>query len=63
VAEVYPQVLVQCIKDGRCPFDNEVEAIATKTWEEGVRFLPAGTPWMATQLVRHALLAGQISRD
>ena len=56
MAEVYPQVLIDCIRDGRLPFDNEVEAIAAKTWTEGVRFLPTGTPWVATQLVRHAML-------
>jgi hypothetical protein len=55
VASVYPPALIACITDGRCPLDNEVEQIARKTWDEGARFLDAGTPALTSRLVRRAL--------
>lgn len=63
MAEVYPPVLIACIRDGKFPTDIEVEQVATKTWEEGVRFLNASSPSLAFHLVRQALSVEQCSPD
>ena len=55
VPSVYPPALIACIRDGRCPVDSELKQIASKTWEEGARFLDETTPAMTSRLVLRAL--------
>lgn len=63
MGQVYPPELIACISDGRCPLDDEIESIARKTWEEGVRFLDASTPAIASRLIRGALSPKECSRQ
>ena len=62
VPSVYPPALIACIRDGRCPVDSELKQIASKTWEEGARFLDETTPAMTSRLVLRALSQQSVAR-
>jgi hypothetical protein len=52
---MFPQPLVSCILEGRCPEEHEVAAIASKLWDEGLYSVQWGEPQVVTAMARAAL--------
>ncbi|RVQ69608.1 hypothetical protein EKN06_05445 [Croceicoccus ponticola] len=56
---MFPNSLIECIRDGRHPRQSELEALSDRLWREGLSHIAVCQPGLARVMARVATLGAE----